>query len=156
MQTIRTYHHYWILLFTLLLSWTTWTSVYSQGRCACAPIPVVDVPTPTASNSCCHASKEATPLQPQATHCKAPTAPTEWQGCCCDDLPQWMALQQLPEIPGGAVCALVPVSPFQTALPHWNRWASPFPAPQTAALFPPYRPPLLHRDVPILVQSFLC
>lgn len=159
LSLIRTYHLFWLYSLSLLLGMTVVTSVYGRGACACLPALLPAIAETTAVNSCCQL-----PGMPKATHrtttsCEQqPTATdAQLQSCCCDTHPRWFALQQDPPPP---LSKAMGITTLFAGLPPTTIAQTPpiAAAPDWITALPPslaYQPPLLYKDLPVFVQSFL-
>lgn len=131
----------WLLL--LLVLWTSRGQAMDQVRCSCP----MRIDIGAIATTCC-----TTPSTSHAT--KTCHQVPQFKDCCCEAPPQAQALlpvleQNLSATSAG--CSALPPSPYTTPsltrIVYWNLLVTP--------ISRHYVPPLLYRDIPIFVQSFL-
>ncbi len=108
--------------------------------------------SPKTTTSCC--AKKASPKKSCARADQLDHAPIQLSSCCCDGDAQWELLVPSQEKTPEAVSSSTPWLPALdwSALVASKAYSAYAIAPQEQR---PYAPPLLYRDVPIFVQSFL-
>lgn len=145
MNNSSTYRLWSSYLLLILVLWTSKGQAMDQLFCACAPSN-----TPAIA-SCCQSKSTAATACTKAN--KACEKNPQLSDCCCDEETVVQALLPVAEqsIKGiaSSAPAFLPILPSAAVVSYIVDWAI------TAPVLRQYSPPILCKDVPILVQSFL-